>query len=197
MINFLEIADELFPELREEYEAIGLSLDQICRAHRRLACDTANKHTIKAAVTYFNDQNRKVVPQPLFGLRESTEDSRIEAFLKNFRNGVIFLSIAEMGASLLIVKVDAGRGFFGGQRFDWVCYLGMGGDSYQPAGTSPSLAHAIMRMDALYRVFDKVLDAVETSATAMTSVEDEVSPTMELTELSRRIDAMAAKHGLK
>ncbi len=159
MSEISTLAEECFPEMRDEFEASGLSLDQICRAHRRVPFEPFDRIAITSAMENFKRGGRLVAPYPLVGLRESTEADRGEVFLSGLKGGVFFLSGVDIGASLVVLKVDAGRGLFGGQKVTYSCYLGMGDDRYQPVGTTATLAHALMNLEALYRRFDAVKKA--------------------------------------
>lgn len=68
------------------------------------------------------------------------------------KDGVVMLGLAELGTSVLFVKVDGGRGLLGGQKSAYLSYVGgTDGEEYMPGTTFRSWTVAVTSINNIYR----------------------------------------------
>lgn len=69
------------------------------------------------------------------------------------KDGILIISSPEqIGRDIVLVKLNAGKGLFGGQKAAYGFYLGMVEyDSYQPGATYKHFAVAITSINNIYR----------------------------------------------
>lgn len=71
---------------------------------------------------------------------------------ENFGEGVIVLTSAALDADFVVIKVDGGHGFFGGQKSNFMFYVGrVESDELMPGATFRSFARAITSINNIYR----------------------------------------------
>lgn len=75
------------------------------------------------------------------------------------REGFFVLQVPAMEADVLFVKVDAGRGFFGGRKQRVACYIGAYPDELMPAPLFNSLAAALAGLNNIQRSIEKKVAA--------------------------------------
>ena len=86
------------------------------------------------------------------GLDIKVDAYRAEDLTEMFGEGLMPLKSLDLLSRFLFVKVDAGRGFFGGQKVHILCYLAeYNTDEYTPGPSFPSLSIALTSINNVYR----------------------------------------------
>ncbi|WNB75703.1 hypothetical protein [Methylomonas koyamae] len=86
-------------------------------------------------------------------------DDGATAFAVMAEAGCVFLLSEYLGVQFLLVKQDAGKGFFGGQKVNWLLYVNFKDSvGWFPGQSHKSLIHALAFIDSLYLLHDVVLE---------------------------------------
>ena len=148
-----EIDETLSRGVEQELGATASTVDEISRVHRRLPFDRGELDALRETIELWRRQGRNAAPIPIDpSYRETTEDERRELARTWLTGGLYFVSALDLEATLLIVKVDNGRGLFGGQKVHYACFFGSGDERYHSVGTTKNLTWALSKLGKLYRL---------------------------------------------
>lgn len=126
--------------MNQDTESPFISLTDIRKATSRCSYNTKELDVLVNYIEY--NQKR--------GL-----DTRLNAVCNEdiFNDGILIISSPDqIGRDIVLVKLNAGKGLFGGQKAAYGFYLGMVEyDSYQPGATYKHFAVAITSINNIYR----------------------------------------------
>ena len=141
-------SDEMYlRDLLRELDRSALSMGEIMRERERLPYDISEVRIFRNEIKNCALAGRPVIPRPLDNLQPSLKET-----MQWIREGLFFLCSPDLRLSLLIVKADAGKGYFGVQKIRYCCYSSSNGYRFCPLGSNVSLTMAFAQITALYRV---------------------------------------------
>ncbi|TXM69099.1 hypothetical protein [Methylobacterium sp. WL120] len=133
------------------------TLDEVLRAYARLPLDDDDHRALRDSFIARVKLGRRITPMPLDPQFEHATREDYLGFVQGMApQGLTFVTAWDLEASLLIVKTDAGKGFFGRQRATYACFVNDMTGRLDAAGVVPSIPLAFGVLDGLYRVADRV-----------------------------------------
>lgn len=148
-----ELAGVFARQMVKEMEASQSSLEEIARVLPRLPYDPAEVRAARTAVEMWQRQGHNVALAPLSAhYQQSSQEQRMNMQREWFMAGLLFITAGDHGMQLLTIKTDAGRGFFGGQKVRYACYMSSGDDKHNPVGNAGSLTMAITKLSPILRI---------------------------------------------
>lgn len=150
----LDEKDSLFPrEGQRRLLTPTITMDELVRAHARLPLDADDRQELLNGFATRMKAGWHLSPMPLEARLEEVSREAKRAFVEQTTpQGLAFVSSLDLKVSLLIVKTDAGRGFFGRQKASFTCFVTEGADGFERAGVVPTIPRAFGILDSLYQV---------------------------------------------
>jgi hypothetical protein len=148
-----EMAALMARQAAKEMSANQSNLEEIARVLPRLPYDGSDLRMAREAVELWQRKGHNVALAPLGPwYHNATQEDRQQMQREWLANGLLFIAAGDYSVELVTVKVDAGRGFFGGQKVRYACYLSSGDGHYNPVGNVGSLALAITKISPVLRL---------------------------------------------
>ncbi len=148
-----ELAGVMARGMLSEMVACTSTLDEIKRTTARLPYEASELRVANEAIAVWKKDGFDVVLGPFDpAYHDLPPPDRKDATREALLHGLLFVSAIALQAELLVVKEDAGRGFFGGQKARYVCYFSSGDDRYVAAGSSTWLVSAVAKLSPVLRI---------------------------------------------
>ncbi|CAO4150244.1 hypothetical protein PKCBPO_03132 [Methylorubrum thiocyanatum] len=130
-----------------------LMMHELLRAYARLPLDANDGQELVNGFAARMRAGWRLSPMPLNeGLEDASREAKRELVQHLSPQGLALVTSLDLGATLLIVKTDAGKGFLGRQKAVFNCFITEGSDGFERAGLAPTIPRAFGILDSLYQV---------------------------------------------
>lgn len=148
-----EIAGLMARQMAKELEESQSSLEEISRVLARLPYDGNELRVAREAVEMWQRKGHEVVFGPLSPtFHYASAEDKMQVAREFLLSGLMFVSALGAQVELMIVKVDAGKGFFGGQKARYACYMSGGDGRYSPVGDASNVIMAVTKLSPILRI---------------------------------------------
>lgn len=128
------------------------SFDSVLNVLPTLPIITEELQTLKDTVKRWRGEGRDVVPHcSMWQLASYGRGDWSELLNSAMAGGWFPLMLLDLEVEFRLVKVDAGRGLFGGQKVRYHWYMLNPDDFFVPSGMADWLSVALGKLGALYR----------------------------------------------
>ena len=148
-----EIATAFAKGMLEEMRQASSTLDEIRRVTKRIPLDGNDIRLVRGAIEMWQKDGFEVAFGPLRVHVQTISDSERLAISKEMAyDGLVSVSAgAPFFIELLIAKTDEGRGFFGGQKRGFACFLSSGDEAYMSVGRTGNIILAVTKLSNVLR----------------------------------------------
>lgn len=132
-----------------------VTMDELMRAHARLPLKDDDRQGIVDCIGTRMKAGRRLSPMPLnAGLDDASREAKRALVQQLSARGAALVTSFDLGATLLILKTDAGTGFLGRQKVAYVCFVTESNDGFERAGVAPTIPRAFGILDSMYQIIE-------------------------------------------
>jgi hypothetical protein len=152
-----EIAGIMARQMAKELEENQSSLEEISRVLARLPYDEKELRVVREAVDMWHRDGHAIAFGPLSSeFHFAPAEDKMRMARDFLTRGLMFVSAFGPHVELMIVKVDAGKGFFGGQKVRYACYMSGGDGRYSPIGDVGIVVMAVTKLSPVLRAYGAI-----------------------------------------
>ena len=130
-----------------------VTMDELMRAYSRLSLNDDERQGIVDCFGTRMKAGWRLSPMPLnAGLEDASREAKRALVQQLSAQGAALVTSFDLGATLLILKTDAGTGFLGRQKVAYVCFVTESNDGFERAGVAPTISRAFGILDSMYQI---------------------------------------------